>query len=175
MKKLLVLSLLVLPLVLFAKLPKEVSQITVSLVNEKGMVVKTGKFNSQGSLTLDGVEDATYTIRLNNGNKHCELTKSKSGDHSTGLATGRRQHKPLSFVMGEQVGGSGLCGQTDHLRTNSKSNKLYENKSSSGDSDDIVNSKEYTDEWSTAVLVVNDNGKGSISFQLNMGNVRHKK
>ncbi|TNE35932.1 hypothetical protein EP342_01045 [bacterium] len=176
MKKFLVLTLLALPLALFAKLPSTVNQITVSLVNENGKVIKSGKFNSSGSLTLDGVEDATYSIRLTNGHNSCVLTKPERGDYS-GLATGKRQHKPLSFVMGRQEGGKLLCGTTSHLRTKDNNNKLKEEpknprKSSSGlpagkRLNRMDDGTEVIDEWSTSVLVVNDNGNGQIKFQLN--------
>lgn len=67
MKNLIVLLLISLPMVLFSAAPTCLDGMEVSLVDCNGKVVKTGKLNSQGKLTLDGADPAcAWDVKLSN-------------------------------------------------------------------------------------------------------------
>lgn len=112
MKNLLLLLLFVLPTALFSSSPSCLAGMEVSLIDANGKVVKTGKLNKRGQLTLDGVDDAVYTIRLSKDGKSCDLDKSTTGSFR-GLPTGKRQHKPLTFKLSDQNGGGNLIMTKD--------------------------------------------------------------
>lgn len=107
MKKLIFFALLVLPVVMYSAVPTCLNGLEVSLLDSKGKVVKSGKFDSKGELTLDGLGDAVYTIRLSDNGKTCVVNKPTSGEFS-GLPTGKRMHKPFVFRMSSQEGSAGI-------------------------------------------------------------------
>ena len=107
MKNLLLVLLFVLPTALFSATPSCLAGMEVSLIDGNGKVIKSGKFDDKGELTLDGLGDASYSIRVTKNGKSCVLDKPKSGEYS-GLPTGKRMHKPFSFKISEQKGGSSL-------------------------------------------------------------------
>ena len=112
MKNLLLTLLFVLPTALFSASPSCLAGMEVSLVDANGKVFKSGKFDNKGELTLDGLEDVAYTIRLSNNGKSCDLNKPKSGSFS-GLPTGKRQHRPVEFKLIDQKGGDILVSNRD--------------------------------------------------------------
>ncbi|MER3330007.1 MAG: hypothetical protein RIF34_10550, partial [Candidatus Kapaibacterium sp.] len=112
MRNLLLILLFVLPTALFSASPSCLAGMEVSLVDDNGKLVKSGKFDRRGQLTLDGLEDAIYTIRLTNNGKTCELDRSTTGSFR-GLPTGKRQHKPVSFKLSDQQGGDNLIIKRD--------------------------------------------------------------
>lgn len=112
MKNLLLLLLFVLPTALFSASPSCLAGMEVSLIDANGKVFKSGKFDNKGELTLDGLEDVSYTIRLSNNGKSCNLDKPKSGSFS-GLPTGKRQHRPVEFRISDQQGGGNLVSNRD--------------------------------------------------------------
>lgn len=89
MKKLFILMLFALPLLLYSAVPTCVAGMEVSLIDANGKVVKSGKINSQGRLTLSGISNAPYDIKLTNNNKSIVLDKGGKGkvriDKSTPL------------------------------------------------------------------------------------------
>ncbi|PKL80595.1 MAG: hypothetical protein CVV25_03575 [Ignavibacteriae bacterium HGW-Ignavibacteriae-4] len=107
MKNLLLVLLFVLPLALYSASPSCVAGSEVSLIDANGKVFKTGKFDNRGQLTLDGLDDAVYTIRLTKNGKSCNLDKPTAGNFS-GLPTGKRMHKPITFKISDQQGGGNL-------------------------------------------------------------------
>lgn len=103
MKNLLLVLLFVLPVALYSASPSCSAGSEISLIDANGKVVKTGKLDSRGELTLDGLEDVVYDIKLSNKGKSCMLNKPTEGSFS-GLPTGKRQHKPVTFRMSSQKG-----------------------------------------------------------------------
>ena len=103
MKNLLLVLLFVLPTALFSATPSCVAGMEVSLIDGNGKVIKSGKFDDKGELTLNGLGEATYSIRITNNGKSCVLDKPKSGTYS-GLPTGKRMHKPIVFSLSSQEG-----------------------------------------------------------------------
>lgn len=79
MKKLLILIGLTLPYLVFSASPACFSGIEVSLVDANNKVVKTGKFDSRGKLTLSGVGEATYDIKLTSNGKSIMLSSNNKG------------------------------------------------------------------------------------------------
>ena len=84
MKKLLLLLMFVLPTALFSASPSCVAGMEVSIIDANGKVIKKGKLNSQGRLSLSGVEDAVWDVKLTNNGKSVVLginnTKGKRGN-----------------------------------------------------------------------------------------------
>lgn len=107
MKNILLVLLFVLPMALYSASPSCLAGMEVSLVDANGKVVKSGKFDSRGQLTLDGLDDVAYTIRITNNGKSCNLDKPTTGSFR-GLPTGKRQHKPITFRMSAQNGSAGV-------------------------------------------------------------------
>ncbi|PKL80594.1 MAG: hypothetical protein CVV25_03570 [Ignavibacteriae bacterium HGW-Ignavibacteriae-4] len=107
MKNLLLVLLIVLPTALFSASPSCVAGTEVSLIDANGKVFKTGKFDNRGQLTLDGLDDVAYTIRLTKNGQSCDLDKPTEG-RSSGLPTGKRMHKPITFRMSSQNGSAGI-------------------------------------------------------------------
>lgn len=95
--------LFVLPTAIFSATPSCVAGMEVSLIDANGKVIKSGKFDDKGELTLDGLGEASYSIRLTKNGKSCTLDKPKSGSFS-GLPTGKRMHKPFLFSLSSQNG-----------------------------------------------------------------------
>jgi hypothetical protein len=88
MKNLLIILLLVLPFALFSAAPRCLEGVEVSVIDANGKVIKTGKLNSQGSLTLDGITEAVWDIKLTNNGKSIVLgvnNTKKRIDKSTPL------------------------------------------------------------------------------------------
>jgi hypothetical protein len=112
MKNLLLVLLFVIPTALFSASPSCLAGMEVSLVDSKGKVVKSGKLNNRGQLTLDGIDDAVYTIRVTNNGKSCVLDKPTTGSFR-GLPTGKRMHKPVSFKLSDQKGGHDVVSDRD--------------------------------------------------------------
>ncbi len=112
MKNLLLLLLFVLPTALFSASPSCLAGMEVSLVDANGKVVKSGKLDNRGQLTLDGLEDAVYTIRITNNGKSCVLDKPTTGSYR-GLPTGKRMHKPITFKLDDQKGGHEVVSSRD--------------------------------------------------------------
>lgn len=79
MKNILLILLFVLPMSLYSAAPRCLEGTVVSLIGENGKVIKSGKINSQGSLTLDGVKDVCYDIKLTNNEKSILLGVNKKG------------------------------------------------------------------------------------------------
>ncbi len=73
MKNLLIILIFVLPLALFSAAPRCLEGTVVSIVDANGKTIKSGKLNSQGSLTLDGVTDAVWDVKLTNNGKSIVL------------------------------------------------------------------------------------------------------
>jgi len=92
---------------LYSASPSCAAGTEVSLIDANGKVFKTGKFDNRGQLTLDGLDDVAYTIRLSKNGQTCNLDKPTTGRFS-GLPTGKRQHKPISFRMSSQNGSAGI-------------------------------------------------------------------
>lgn len=107
MKAILLVLLFVLPIALYSASPSCAAGTEVSLIDSDGNIVKSGKFNSRGELTLDDLDDAVYTIRLTKNGKSCNLDKPTTGRFS-GLPTGKRQHKPITFRMSSQEGSESI-------------------------------------------------------------------
>ncbi len=78
MKNLLLVLLFVLPLALYSASPSCVAGIEVSIVDANGKVIKKGKLNSQGKLTLSGVKDANWDVKLSNNGKSIVLGVNKT-------------------------------------------------------------------------------------------------
>lgn len=78
MKNLLLILLFVLPIALFSASPSCLEGMEVSIVDASGKVLKTGKLNSQGRLTLTGVENANWDIKLTNNKKSITLGIDKA-------------------------------------------------------------------------------------------------
>ena len=112
MKNIFLILLFVLPTALFSASPSCLAGMEVSLVDANGKVFKSGKFDTKGELTLDGLDDVAYTIRLTNNGKSCDLNKPKSGSFR-GLPTGKRMHKPFTFKLDDQQGGDNLIAERD--------------------------------------------------------------
>ena len=88
MKKLLLLLMFVLPTALFSASPSCVAGMEVSIIDANGKVIKKGKLNSQGRLSLSGVDDAVWDVKLSNNGKSVELgvnNNKKRIDKSTPL------------------------------------------------------------------------------------------
>ncbi|PKL80592.1 MAG: hypothetical protein CVV25_03560 [Ignavibacteriae bacterium HGW-Ignavibacteriae-4] len=73
MKNILLIILLVLPIALYSAAPRCLEGTVVSIVDANGKTIKSGKLNSQGSLTLDGVTDAVWDVKLTNNGKSIVL------------------------------------------------------------------------------------------------------
>lgn len=129
MKKLFFFALLVLPVVLYSAVPTCLDGMEVSLLDSKGKVVKSGKFDSKGELTLDGLGDAVYTIRISNNGKTCVVNKPVSGEFS-GLPTGKRMHKPIVFSLNAQEGGNQIWSPKSNMSKDEQSGMATGKKSS---------------------------------------------
>lgn len=73
MKNILFIILLVLPIALYSAAPRCLEGTVVSIVDANGKTIKSGKLNNQGSLTLDGVTDAVWDVKLTNNGKSIVL------------------------------------------------------------------------------------------------------
>lgn len=79
MKNLIIILLFVLPMALFSAAPTCLEGMEVSLVDCNGKVVKTGKLNSQGKVTLDGTDpDCMWDVKLTNNGKSVILGVNKA-------------------------------------------------------------------------------------------------
>lgn len=93
-----------LPTAIFSATPSCLAGMEVSLIDANGKVIKSGKFDDKGELTLNGLGEASYSIRITKNGNSCILDKPKSGEYS-GLPTGKRMHKPFVFSLSSQKGG----------------------------------------------------------------------
>ena len=117
MKKLLLLFFIMLPMLLFSAVPRCLDGTVISLIGENGKVIKTGKLDKQGKLTLNGIKDTVWDIKLTNNGKSIVLgvnnTKGKRGSplyESESTVTAN----PLYNVKMSEVKGGGEFMRSSH-------------------------------------------------------------
>ena len=112
MKNLLLILMFVLPTTLFSASPSCVAGMEVSIIDANGKVIKKGKLNSQGRLSLSGVDDAVWDVKLTNNGKSVVLginnTKGKRGNPLHNSNNNNAENPLYNSNISEVKGGSDL-------------------------------------------------------------------
>jgi hypothetical protein len=191
MKNLILLIIFVLPMALFSAAPRCLDGLVVSLVDCNGKVVKTGKLNSQGKVTLDGADpDCAWDVKLSNNGKSIDLGvnkkkkridkssplmfKAKISDYKDGndlklrKKPGRTSSKVSGGNSGLATGKRGAATETNHntVRTNKKSGRVDEDDDDDGVLTEMASKTVDNDCDSDVGISVTSKGNGRVEIKV---------
>ncbi len=179
MKNLLILLLFVLPMTLFSASPSCVAGIEVSIVDTKGKVIKKGKLNSQGKLTLTGVGDVKWDVKLTNNGKSIVLGVNNTKGRIDKSSPLLYQAKLSDYQDGDDLilrkrpgrshskdgGSSGLATGKRGAATDANHNTTRSNRTSNALDDDSDNDS-IDDDCDDATISVSEKGNGKIEIHI---------
>lgn len=194
MKNLLILLLFVLPMTSFSASPSCVAGIEVSIVDTKGKVIKKGKLNSQGKLTLTGVGDVKWDVKLTNNGKsivlgvnntkgridksspllyQAKLSDYQDGDDLILRKRPGRSHSKDGGSSGLATGKRGAATDANHNTTRAKSTRATDYNSSRSNRNSSVSALDDDDDGDTvdddcddATISVSEKGNGKIEIHI---------